>query len=243
MSRFIAFVDESGDHSLKTYDPSFPVFTLCIVIFERTHYSNVVIPELGKLKLKYFNHEGVNLHIRDIRKKLGPFSILHDPEVSNAFRVELTALMTRFQYTVFSVSIRKKEYLAKYGRGAWNPYELALEYAFERVLHFMERNGESQLPVIAEARGKNEDNLLRASFHRLMTEGTYYHEADKFRALNCPIEFRKKAENLAGTQIADLCAYPIAVHVMDNHRSNAAFYVVEPHIYRHGAISGLKVVP
>ncbi|BBO59512.1 DUF3800 domain-containing protein [Mycoavidus sp. B2-EB] len=117
----------------------------------------------------------------------------------------------------------------RYEDKACNPYDVALEYSFERVLHFLETHNETALPVIAEARGKQEDDALRASFYNLMTKGTYYHRAAHFRLLNCPISFRPKNDNIAGIQLADLCAYPIARHVLRPNEVNRAFEVGLPH--------------
>jgi len=98
----------------------------------------------------------------------------------------------------------------RYGINAANPYDLALTYTFERVLHFLEGVGETSLPVTAEARGKIEDNELAGAFMRIVTEGTGFHPVEKFRALKCPLAFRRKSDNIAGMQVSDLCAYPAA---------------------------------
>ena len=39
-SRFIAFFDECGDHSLTKIDPDFPLFLLALVVVEREVYLN-----------------------------------------------------------------------------------------------------------------------------------------------------------------------------------------------------------
>ncbi len=166
-SRFIAFFDECGDHSLTKINPQLPLFALCTVIVEREAYAGVVVPEFARLKLRYFPHEGINLHSRDIRKSEGPFTILQNPNVRECFLNELTGLIERLPFTLFVTAIHKEPYRDRYGDGARNPYDVALEYSFERVLHFMESNRKTHLPVVAEARGKNEDNALRASFHSL----------------------------------------------------------------------------
>jgi hypothetical protein len=38
-SRFIAFFDECGDHSLAKIDTDFPVFVLALVVIERKTYA------------------------------------------------------------------------------------------------------------------------------------------------------------------------------------------------------------
>jgi hypothetical protein len=242
-SRFIAFFDECGDHSLSKIDKDFPLFLLCTVIVEREAYAHKVIPTMAAFKLRYFAHEGINLHSREIRKAEGPFSILQNETVRKSFLPELSALIATLPFTLFITAIHKQAYAQRYGTGAKNPYDVALEYSFERVLHFMEEHNESQLPVIAEARGQQEDDALRASFHRLMTQGTYYNKAERFQKLVCPISFRRKQDNIAGIQVADLCAHPTARHLLKPDVPNQAYDVVKPHIYASGRINGLKVYP
>lgn len=242
-SRFLAFFDECGDHSLIEINPELPVFVLCTVIVERSAYAQSIVPALADFKLRYFAHEGVNLHSRDIRKSSGPFSILLNAQVRERFLTHLSELMAGLPFTLFATAIHKHAYRSRYSQAARNPYDVALEYSFERVLHFMEAHKETALPVIAEARGKNEDNALRASFQRLMTEGTYYNKAERFQKLACPISFRRKHDNIAGIQLADLCAYPVARRVLKPEGANRAFDVIEPKFYRAGAVCGFKEFP
>ena len=242
-SRFIAFFDESGDHSLTKVDPDFPLFVLSTVIVERSVYAKEIIPAVADFKLRYFAHEGMNLHSRDIRIAEGPFVILQNPDVRQQFLSELSELIQSLPFTLFITCIKKEDHKKRYGEGAKNPYDIALEYTFERILHFMEVNHTFDLPVIAEARGKQEDNALRASFQKLLTEGTYYNNATRFNKLNSPISFRSKRDNICGIQIADLCAYPTARHILQPHRNNRAFSAVQGHFYHFEYVHGLKVFP
>lgn len=242
-SRFIAFFDECGDHSLSKIDKDFPLFLLCTVIVERDAYAQKIIPALAEFKLRYFAHEGINLHSREIRKAEGPFGMLQNETVRLKFLSELSTLMETLPFTLFITAIQKTAYSKRYGADAKNPYDVALEYSFERILHFLEEQKESQLPVIAEARGQQEDDALRASFHRLMTQGTYYNNAERFQKLVYPISFRRKQDNIAGIQVADLCAHPTARHLLKPDVANQAYDVVKPHIYVSGNVNGLKVYP
>jgi len=242
-SRFIAFFDESGDHSLTKIDSDFPLFVLCTVIVDRKIYANEIIPAISNFKLQYFAHEGINLHSRDIRKATGPFTILQDQKIRDAFLSGLSDLIKSLNFTLFVTCIQKIPYFKKYGDGAKNPYDIALEYTFERILHFMKSNNECELPVIAEARGRQEDDALRASFHRLLSEGTYYHGAKRFQKLTCPISFRQKRDNICGIQLADLCAYPTARHILKPDHMNRAFESIGVHVYNNGNVLGLKIYP
>lgn len=242
-SRFIAFFDECGDHSLEKIDADFPLFVLSTVIIERSDYVKVVVPELTRLKLRFWPHEGVNLHSRDIRKEHGDFAFMRVPAQRAAMIAAISELMTALPFTLFITAIRKQRHKDRYGQNAVNPYDMALSYTFERVLHFLEGVGETCLPVTAEARGKNEDNALEAAFLRIMTKGTGYNAADRFRALHCPLTFRRKTDNIAGMQVADLCAHPAARKVLKPDQPNQAHEVIARHIYQRSGVSGWKVFP
>ena len=152
-SRYIAFFDECGDHSLEKIDLDFPLFVLSTVIVERSVYQEQIIPALGRLKMRFWNHEGVNLHSRDVRKALGDFAFMQLPGKRAMVLSALSEMMKDLPITLFITAIHKQEHRERYGIAASNPYDLALTYTFERVLHFLEGENETHLPVTAEARG------------------------------------------------------------------------------------------
>jgi hypothetical protein len=242
-SEYIAFLDECGDHTLELVDRDFPVFLLATVVMKRADYVEQVIPAITRLKLRYWVHEGVNLHSRDIRKAKGPFGFLQVKELREQFLGELSALMQELPYILFISAVRKDHHKAKYGSNAANPYDLALEFTLERLIHFIEGNGLKELPFVAEARGKKEDETLERCFYRMMSEGTDSISGDRFKSLKCPLVFRRKFDNIAGIQLADLCAHPCARHILQPRQNNQAFDVVRPKIYRNGKVSGWKVFP
>jgi hypothetical protein len=55
--------------------------------------------------------------------------------------------------------------------------------------------------------------------------------------------FRSKRDNIAGTQIADLCAYPCARHILDWQKPNPAFQIVRKHFYAGKPFGGFKWFP
>ncbi len=242
-SRFIGFLDECGDHSMEKIDKDFPLFVLATVIIERQLYVEKVIPAVGALKLRYWIHEGVNLHSREIRKQLGPFTFLHHPEKRARFMEDVSQLIASVPFTLFVSAVRKLEYKARCGADATSPYDLALEVTMERVRHFLRSVNEARLPLVAEARGKNEDMALENVFLRILSAGTRTVSREEFQGLDCPLVFRSKQDNIAGIQVADLCAYPCARHVLDPAKANPAFVVVKAHFYGGEAFTGLQVHP
>ena len=71
---------------------------------------------------------------------------------------------------------------------------------------------------------------------------------DRFRDRFADIDFKKKSENLLGTQLCDLVAYPMATKIVYPDRENLAFRVIEEKIYRQFPNGdylgyGLKIIP
>ena len=110
------------------------------------------------------------------------------------------------------------------------------------MLHFLHKHGETELPIIAEARGKNEDEALEIEFLRLITSGTEFIK-DGFKQMDMPLVFKSKRDNIIGIQLADLCAHPCARHILKPGQSNQAYDIAEKHIYANGGIKGWKVFP
>lgn len=88
-SDYIVYVDESGDHSLETINPRYPLFVLSFCLFEKTYYAHVVSSGLKMLKFATFGHDMTILHEHEIRKKIGVFNKL-SKEPREAFLVSLT---------------------------------------------------------------------------------------------------------------------------------------------------------
>jgi len=219
------------------------VFLLATVIVRRADYAEQIIPAITRLKLKYWVHEGVNLHSRDIRKAKGPFGFLRVKEQGSSFLEELSALMQELPYTLFISAVRKDLHKERYGANAVNPYDLALKFTLERLIHFIEQNHLEELPFVAEARGKKEDETLERCFYRMMSEGTDFIKGERFKKLDCPLVFRRKFDNIAGIQLADLCAHPCARHILNPQQNNRAFDIVDSKIYRKGGVVGWKIFP
>ena len=242
-SDYIAFLDECGDHSLTRIDKDFPIFVLSLVLVARVDYRKTILPTVNHLKLQYWDHEGVNLHSRHIRKADGPFAMLLNPTRRKAFLAEISHIMASLPYELFIVGIHKQRLRQRYVEAS-NPYELALTFILERVLHCLEQRRQEVLPLIAESRGRNEDNQLKAAFYDLTTRGTAYVDSKRIQQRHFHLQFQDKRTNIAGVQLADLCAHPSARHMLRPSQPNQAYDVIKTHLYRGpGSVSGWKVFP
>lgn len=240
----IVYVDETGDHSLEAVDMNFPIFVLTLLIFDIQKYFEQIVPAFYRFKFDFFGHEGVILHSREIRKAQGHFAFLNDPDTREVFYPRLYEIMRTCDYTVIAVAIRKQTHKEKYGKAARNPYDLAFELALERLVPLLEGLVQDDVQLIAEARGKREDAELRLAFLDVVNNGTYYIPAGRFKKIQFRLEFRPKAMNIIGTQIADLVGYPIARYVLDPKYEGPLFKILEGKFYRGpGWVRGLKIFP
>ena len=135
-SDYVVYVDESGDHGLKTIDESYPVFVLAFCIFKKQDYVEKVVPKLQDFKFRHFGHDQAILHEADIRRDRGEFSFLKTREAKDSFLNELTVIIEEAPFTLISTVIRKIPYRARYHEPA-NPYHVALGYGLERVFYFL----------------------------------------------------------------------------------------------------------
>lgn len=190
----------------------------------------MIIPKVAELKLTYWDHEGVNLHSRDIRKREGPFSFMMRKEYRDSFLSDLSSLMNESDYTVFVTAIDKISHLKKWGKKAENPYTVALKNCVEDITSFLRQSGENELPLIAEARGKNEDGDLENAFYKIINEHT---------DIGWSLVFQNKLNNIAGIQLADLVAHPAARSVLKPEQKNQAWDIVKEKFYRK---KGVRII-
>ncbi len=124
-SKYIVYVDESGDHSLHSIDQNYPIFVLAFCVFHKRHYSEAIVPALEKFKFNHFGHDQVVLHENEIRKEKGNFNIFRSRAEKNNFLDELTTIIEYSNFILISCTIDKdRQY--RQGDTESNPYHLAL---------------------------------------------------------------------------------------------------------------------
>jgi len=247
MSKFLLFLDESGDHSLSNINTDFPVFVLNGLLFSKADYDRTCT-ELDKLKKKYFETTKVVLHNREIRKCEGPFRILFDLEIKKKFYADIDRMLENANFKIIASAIDKEKHIAQYGKLADDPYEIGLTFVLERTLFEADANRDtSSIVVVIEGRGKKEDEQITRRYNELLYRGTSQVQPDRLlRIYEKELIVRRKRDNDCGLQLADLCAYPIARYVLNNDETNPAFDVIKPKIRSgpKGFIGyGIKIFP
>jgi hypothetical protein len=241
-SDFIIYVDESGDHSLESIDPDYPVFVLSFCIFRKGDYAQRVTPAIRQLKFATFGHDMVVLHESEIRRKKGAFSRL-SKEPREAFMNALTDIISAADFQLVAVVIDKRKLKDRYAQPA-HPYHLALEFGLERIYRLLKDAGQDDALtyLVCEARGPKEDAELELEFRRIRDGANYFHKPLPFDLI-----MADKKTNSEGLQLADLTARPISLTVLRPEQNNRAASVLEGKFYRDKAGNklgmGLKVFP
>jgi hypothetical protein len=242
-SNYIVYVDESGDHGLKSINAQNPVFVLAFCIFEKPVYRRAVVPVVQELKFDYWGHDAVILHSHDIRNQRGDFKIFNDPTLRAAFLDRLNAIIDGLPVTIIAGVIDKHQLVKKYAYPS-DPYSIALAFCMERLQMFLAECGQTadRTHLLVECRGAKEDKDLELAFRRICDGKNYVGVMP-----NLDIRFMDKKHNSTGLQIADLVAYPIARHTINPAQPNRAYDIVERKFRRSAAGQvagyGLKVFP
>ncbi|MFC0634705.1 DUF3800 domain-containing protein [Brevundimonas balnearis] len=168
-SDYLIFADESGDHGLASFEASYPVFVLVLVLVKKDAYVGSLVPAIQALKLDYFGHDQVILHERDIRRQSPPFGFLRtNAELRSGFLDRINAVVDAAEFEIISAVIHKDRLAQRYA-SPWNPYDIAILFCMERTMErLMELGRAGRLQhVVFERRGGPEDANLELTFRRI----------------------------------------------------------------------------
>lgn len=235
-SKYIVYVDESGDHNLQSIDEQYPVFVLAFCVFHKRHYSEVIVPALEKFKFNHFGHDQVVLHENEIRRRTGPFNIFRNRSHQNVFMEELTRIIEFSNFVLISTTIDKRD--LKRQSAEDNAYHIALGYCMETLHEFLREKGqaEKKTHIVVECRGDKEDKELELEFRRLCA-------GNNRLGISFPFEIvaADKKVMSSGLQLADLVARPIGLHTLRPDQRNRAFDVLTKKFYCEGGRQGVGI--
>ncbi len=234
-SKYVVYVDESGDHGMANIDPNYPIFVLAFCVFHKRHYSEMVVSALEKFKFNHFGHDQVVLHENEIRKEKGAFNIFRSADQRIAFLNELTEIIKRSNFILISCVIDKRR-LNRHAEAGANPYHIALGFCLEALYEFLQEKyqDEKKTHVIVECRGKKEDDELELEFRRVCDGANRFSSQLPFDVL-----FADKKAMSSGLQLADLVARPVGLSVFKPEQPNQAFEVLKEKFYCAGGRDGV----
>lgn len=198
--------------------------------------------------MEFFKTTDVILHSKEIRKCDGPFQILFNIDIKKKFYNKLNEILTSSKFIIIGSGVDKDKHIKKYGKGAKDPYSLSLSFVIERLIFCLDsQDKSSSVNIKIERRGKKEDQQLLDQYNIVLDRGTYFVVSERIKARVNNFEFNYKKDNIIGLQIADLCAYPLARHVLFPTEPYTTFDIITSKIYcdKKGNTDGygLKIFP
>lgn len=211
--RYRLYVDESGDHSFNLLEnPAHRYLALLGVWFRLADEYNTFADNVEALKREFFGARPDNpviLHRSDIINRKGPFGVLCNKQIRGNFEEAMLRLFSGGGFRILCVVIDKRAHSEKYS-SPFHPYHYCLAAMLDRYSGWLnQRNATGD--VLAESRGREEDLQLKQAYRRVYESGTLmFGHAHHQRALTTrEIKLRRKRENIAGLQLADLLAHPV----------------------------------
>jgi hypothetical protein len=206
-------VDESGDPVYKLLDrPAHRHLALLGVWFREADDYVAFADAMEAFKRDIFGprpDKPVVLHRNDIINRRGPFGLLREEGIEARFNEGVLRLISEARFKMICVLLDKLTHQATY-TDPFHPYHYCMAAMLDRYsgwLNFKNARGD----VMAESRGKEEDIQLMQAYRRVYEGGTLmFDRLHHQRALTSKeIKIRRKSENIAGLQLADLLAYPV----------------------------------
>lgn len=242
--KYYLFLDECGDQNLANFDPSFPIFTLCGIVLSEEQLQ-ILSSQINDLKKTFWGDKKIILHSRDIRKCQNGFELFFNLETKQSFYERINEILGQDIYTIICCAILKEPYIRQYGK-LNDVYGQSLSFIMERTVFYLDgvKKSNIELTTIIEKRGKKEDSSLLAYYNSLIDRGTYWVTADRIKSYFKNFQMKAKQDNIIGLQVADLIAYPITRHILDENAVNLSFDIIKRNIYTKGdKLYGMKVFP
>ncbi|MFM2024641.1 MAG: hypothetical protein RLZZ56_654 [Actinomycetota bacterium] len=217
-SKFIVYVDESGNQSTKSVEPEYPIFVLAMCVFDIELYINQVVPAFQKLKFKWLGHDMTIFHSSDIRRMHGEFAFLKDENQYRQFHEELAECIGAANFEIVHSLIDRRTVALELHVD--EVYGSASAQALEKLSRLLEgqREDPKDSCIVFESRGFRQDQKLLSQIKDLGWSGK--------------VRFASKLSVSTGLQIADLVARPIGLSYLSPDSPTKAFTVIENKIFR-----------
>lgn len=207
------YVDESGDHAYGHLDQPWHRHLAIIGLWFRLADEYIEFEaQLNRLKRDVFGvlpDDHLVLHLSDIKGRRGVFGCLNEPETDRKFCERFLRLITDSRFTMVTAIIDKKLHQERYSY-PMHPYHYSMMAICERYAFWL-RERATRGDAMVESRGKTEDAELSQQFTNVVTTGTGFLKATQAQSAfsSKELKVRKKSDDIAGLQLADLLAHPM----------------------------------
>ena len=203
------FIDESGDRGLRAPGSGTNALAVAACLFTQRDYVELVDPTLRGLKREFFGRDDFALHEIDIRKRKGMFTSLGGDQRRFEFEAKIREVIRLLPFRLIAVVVDKRSLYGAPSSGL-DIYELSFRAGFRLLDRFLSATRSIvRVDLIAETRGGYEDARLTETFQRFEAWPGLMRETVSYE-----LHFAGKQDVVAGLEIADLVANPIARHVL-----------------------------
>jgi hypothetical protein len=208
-------------------------------VFNKLTYADKIQPAVERLKFEYFGHGMTVLHSADIRRTEGEFKFLTDASKRKSFLSRVDEVVIESEMDVIAHVIDKRMITGvaadAFANPANDPYYVALRMCLFSLFGLLARRGQQGrlTHIIAEARGRAEDKLLKQDFDRHIARIKRFggRGGSSFHKFPLELLFAHKQSNAAGLQLADLTGHPIGRNYLKPEQDNHAFEIVKSKIF------------
>ena len=211
--KYRLYIDESGTHKYSNSNDIKERY-LCLlgIVISAEHNQDYISPKWEELRNIFTQDADFPpiFHYVDVISGQNGFSKLSNEDTKNSFNEKYLELLKEGDYIICCVVLDKKTHIEAYGTSAMHPYHYCLNVLLERYVKFLSSKNASG-DVLAEARGKKEDELLRSEFSRFYDHGTSFLQSDviKKRLTSNKLKLKTKEARICGLELADMLATPM----------------------------------
>jgi len=213
---YTLYLDETGDWGYPNYNPKYPILCICGSIIHYKYYANEFAPSFTSLKKAKFKKDLV-LHRYKVQLRTHDFSILKTQDILDACMLQISQFIARLDFKILIAALDKEDHYRTYGVkkvDAWLPkdiYSMLFTFVLERFVAFLRQNGGIKGKVVAESRGRKEDQRVQYWYSTILQNGTQFYRDWQFQeVLPTAVEFKPKGDNILGLQISDWVARPMS---------------------------------
>lgn len=218
MAIYRLYIDETGHHNYPKVPGSVSDRYLALtgIIIEKTDYDNQLRPGIESIRLIFYDDHDNRppIHLTDIMAAKNAFSSMNLPEIKDTFNGKFMELISNTEFKIITVVIDKSAHQDKYVSPE-HPYHYCLECLLERYIKFLKSKG-TRGDVIAEVRGKKEDQKLKEEYKKFYDTGSYYVDSDTVQKYltSKDIKLKCKSDFIQGLEFADLIALSSKIDVL-----------------------------
>ncbi len=229
MSRFsdyIVYVDEYGDRHLDKKEPPYCIQSFCI--FDKQHYSKVIVPQLQQLKFQHFGHDAFELTAEDFYQQQGFFKRFTGTNQRQQFNKDINALIKNSNFILIASIIDKNKIETD---SETSEFDNALAFGLDHVYRFLQEReqNKSLIHIVFKRQGSEQDKALQSVFRNLCDQNT----ANK-QTLPFELQWADKHSMPPALQLASFITQFVRTQQESLEQMQAGFEILKEKFYCRG---------